>query len=35
MYKSEYLNRILADVRAKYAEQKEFIQAVEEFLHCG
>ena len=32
MYKNEYLNRILDDVRVKYAEQKEFIQAVEEFL---
>ena len=32
MYKSEYLNRILNDVKIKYAEQKEFIQAVEEFL---
>ena len=32
MYKNDYLNRILDDVRVKYAEQKEFIQAVEEFL---
>lgn len=32
MYKSEYLNRILASVKEKCAEQKEFINAVEEFL---
>lgn len=32
MYKNAYLNRILAEVKEKYAEQKEFIQAVEEFL---
>ena len=32
MYKNDYLNRILEDVKNKYAEQKEFIQAVEEFL---
>ena len=32
MYKSEYLNRVLAEVKAKNAEQKEFIAAVEEFF---
>lgn len=32
MYKSEYLNKIMANVKAKYAEQTEFINAVEEFL---
>ena len=32
MYKSDYLNKILANVKDKYSEQKEFVQAVEEFL---
>lgn len=32
MYKSNYLNELLKDVKTKYAEQKEFIQAVEEFF---
>ena len=32
MYKSEYLNRVLAEVKAKNPEQKEFISAVEEFF---
>ncbi len=32
MYKSEYLNRVLAEVKAKNSEQKEFISAVEEFF---
>lgn len=32
MYKSAYLNDLLADVKAKYGEQKEFVQAVEEFF---
>jgi len=32
MYKSEYLNRLLDEVKVKYAEQTEFVQAVEEFL---
>ena len=32
MYKSSYLNNLLADVKARYGEQKEFVQAVEEFF---
>lgn len=32
MYKSSYLNSVLDDVKAKYANEKEFIQAVEEFF---
>ena len=32
MYKSEYLNRVLEEVRAKNSEQKEFLSAVEEFF---
>ena len=32
MYKSSYLNKLLEDVKAKYGEQKEFVQAVEEFF---
>lgn len=32
MYKSSYLNQLLEDVKAKYGEQKEFVQAVEEFF---
>ena len=32
MYKSEYLNRVLEEVKAKHGEQKEFISAVEEFF---
>ncbi len=32
MYKNEYLNKILEDVKTKYSNEKEFIQAVEEFL---
>ena len=32
MYKSEYLNRVLAEVKAKNGEQKEFISSVEEFF---
>lgn len=32
MYKSEYLNRVLAEVNAKSAGQVEFIKAVEEFF---
>ena len=32
MYKSCYLNQLLEDVKAKYGEQKEFVQAVEEFF---
>ncbi|MBP5343340.1 NADP-specific glutamate dehydrogenase [bacterium] len=32
MYKNEYLNKILVNVKEKCAEQKEFINAVEEFL---
>jgi len=32
MYKSEYLNNLLNDVQKRYPEQKEFIQAVEEFF---
>ena len=27
MYKSEYLNKIMNEVKLKYAEQKEFINA--------
>ncbi len=32
MYKSEYLNTVLNEVKAKNGEQKEFIAAVEEFF---
>ncbi len=32
MYKSAYLNRVLAEVKAKCGEEKEFIAAVEEFF---
>lgn len=32
MYKSAYLNRVLADVKAKNPNEKEFIAAVEEFF---
>lgn len=32
MYKSNYLNRVLREVKAKNKEQKEFIAAVEEFF---
>jgi len=32
MYKSAYLNRVFDDVKIKYANEKEFIQAVEEFF---
>ena len=32
MYKSEYLNRVLDEIKAKHGEQKEFISAVEEFF---
>ena len=32
MYKSSYLNNLLTDVKARYGEQKEFVQAVEEFF---
>jgi len=32
MYKSEYLNKLLEETKAKYEEQKEFVQAVEEFF---
>lgn len=32
MYKSEYLNNLLLQVKEKNAEQKEFISAVEEFF---
>ncbi len=32
MYKSEYLNKIYNSVKEKHPEQKEFINAVEEFL---
>lgn len=32
MYKSNYLNNLLNDVKSKYGDQKEFVQAVEEFF---
>ena len=32
MYKSEYLNRVLDEIKSKHGEQKEFISAVEEFF---
>ena len=32
MYKSNYLNNLLADVKARYANEPEFLAAVEEFL---
>ena len=32
MYKSNYLNRLLKDVKAKYSNEPEFLTAVEEFL---
>ena len=32
MYKSPYLNNILETVKEKYGNEKEFVQAVEEFL---
>ncbi|MCQ2087846.1 MAG: NADP-specific glutamate dehydrogenase [Bacilli bacterium] len=32
MYRSAYLNNLLSEVKEKYAGQKEFIQAVEEFF---
>ena len=32
MYKSTYLNNLLADVKAKYGNEKEFVSAVEEFF---
>lgn len=32
MYKSNYLNALLADVKNKYSNEPEFIQAVEEFF---
>ncbi|HHT67325.1 MAG TPA: NADP-specific glutamate dehydrogenase [Erysipelotrichaceae bacterium] len=32
MYKSDYLNRVLEQTKNTYPEQKEFVQAVEEFL---
>ena len=32
MYRNEYLNRVLDEVKAKHGEQKEFISAVEEFF---
>ena len=32
MYKSEYLNRLLDEVKAKYGNEKEFVSAVEEFF---
>lgn len=32
MYKSQYLNTLLSDVQAKYKNEPEFIQAVEEFF---
>lgn len=32
MYKSPYLNTLLADVKSKYHNEPEFIQAVEEFF---
>ena len=32
MYKSNYLNRLLKDIKAKYSNEPEFLTAVEEFL---
>ena len=32
MYKSEYLNKIMKNVEMKYSNEKEFINAVKEFL---
>lgn len=32
MYKSEYLNKVMAEVKQKNSDQKEFINAVEEFF---
>ena len=32
MYKSDYLNRLLEDVKKKYGHEKEFVAAVEEFF---
>ena len=32
MYKSSYLNNLLADVKTKYAHEPEFLAAVEEFF---
>lgn len=32
MYKSEYLNRVFSDVKKNYANEPEFISAVEEFF---
>mgnify|MGYP003310067769 CR=1 FL=1 len=32
MYRNAYLNNLLSEVKEKYAEQKEFVQAVEEFF---
>ena len=32
MYKSNYLNNLLADVKARYSHEPEFLAAVEEFL---
>ena len=33
MYKSNYLNNLLNDVKAKYSNEPEFLAAVEEFAH--
>ena len=32
MYKSEYLNRLLSEVKEKYGNEKEFVSAIEEFF---
>ena len=32
MYKSEYLNNLLEDVKRRYGNEKEFVAAVEEFF---
>ena len=33
MYKSAYLNNLLKDVKERYANEPEFLAAVEEFLY--
>ena len=32
MYKSNYLNNLLEDVKARYSNEPEFLAAVEEFF---
>ena len=32
MYKSNYLNNLLEDVKRRYGNEKEFVSAVEEFF---